>query len=99
MQTKEKLHVTGGYATKGPLSIEQIRKLEPEANFTYYNETGIYVYYFADEGHVNPQEAVLALRQDAMCNGVNFIDDERVVGLVRDSKDSRVIGVKKDITR
>jgi len=51
------------------------------------------VYYYADEGHVDPHEAVGALRRDAADHGVTFVHGERVVGLVRDNKE-RVVGVQ-----
>ena len=89
VQTKEKLELTGGYRAEGPLSAKRIRELEPEANFTINSD----FYYFADEGHVNPEEAVLAMRQEAADNGVNFVSDDRVVSLVSNS-DGEFIGVK-----
>ena len=51
------------------------------------------MYYFADEGHVDAQEAVRVLRQEAKDNGALFVADERVVGLVRNDK-QRVVGVQ-----
>jgi len=98
IRTKEKLELNGGYTAEGPLSTERIRELEPEANFTdIINGTG-HVYYFADEGHVNPHEAVRTLRQEAMGNGASFVSEERVVGLVRNKDDNRVIGVKVSLS-
>ena len=95
VRTKEKLELNGGYSAEGPLDINRIRELEPEANFNTINETITtgYVYYFADEGHVNPHEAVLALRQEAAKNGATFVIGERVVDLVRNN-DNKVVGVK-----
>jgi len=90
VRTKEKLELNGGYTAEGPLNTKRIREIEPQAKF---GNAG-HVYYFADEGHVNPHEAVLALRQEANDNGVLFVSDERVIGLVRDDKDNRVVGVK-----
>ena len=77
--------MSGGYSSEGPLSDERIKELEPEANFTAAG----HVYYFSDEGCVDPCQAVLALRGD----DVTIISDKRVVGLVRDET-GRVVGVE-----
>ena len=93
VKTSKKIEITGGYTVEGPLSTERIQELEPEANFATDNADSTYVYYFADEGHVDAQEAVRALRQEAKDNGALFVTDKRAVGLVRNSK-QEVVGVK-----
>jgi len=115
VRTKKQLHPfdEGGYTIEGPISMERIRELEPEANFTDCNTNNnstdadadadepVYTYYFADEGHVDPQEAVMVLRQEAKDQGVSFVSsrEERVVELVRDSNNGQVVvGVKTQNT-
>lgn len=75
-----------------PLSKERVRALEPLVNFMDLETDDAGVYYFADEGHVDPHEAVRALRREAVANGANFVTGRRVVGLVRNEL-NRVVGV------
>lgn len=89
VKTSDPLDVNeGGYTVEGPLDAERIRELEPAAEFS--TDDGGRVYYFADEGHVDPREAVRALRREAADGGVSVVREE-VAGLVR--RGGRVAGV------
>lgn len=92
VRTPHELDLAGGYTAEGPLSVERIRELEPEANFT---DTSGYVYYFADEGHVNPRSAVLALRREAAGLGASFVSD--AVGSLLRNHEGRVVGVRTSL--
>jgi len=92
VRTPHELDLAGGYTAEGPLSAERIRELEPEANLT---DTSGYVYYFADEGHVNPRDAVLALRREATDLGASFVSD--AVGALLRNHEGRVVGVRTSL--
>lgn len=80
----------GGYAVEGPLALERVHQLEPTANFSFTEGP---VYFFADEGSVDPTEAVLALKIEAIKLGVNFVPSVKCTGLLR-RNGGRVIGIE-----
>jgi glycine/D-amino acid oxidase-like deaminating enzyme len=80
----------GGYAVEGPLAAKRIQQLEPNANFSFTEGP---VYFFSDEGSVDPIEAVLALKVEAVKLGVNFVPSVKCTGLLR-GNGGRVIGIE-----
>lgn len=83
VQYKQDLHFLGGYSIEGPLSSYRIQELEPHSNFT---EAGGPIYFFADEGSVNPAAAVRSMRQAAKELGVRFMPGQNVTALVRNEE-------------
>lgn len=80
----------GGYSVEGPLSERRVHELEPQSNFSYSNGS---VYFFSDEGCVDPAAAVRSMRQAAHDLGVRFRFDQNVTTLIRDPE-GRVTGVQ-----
>lgn len=80
----------GGYSVEGPLSERRVRELEPQSNFSCSSG---FVYFFSDEGFVDPAAAVRSMRQAAHDLGVQFRSGENVTTLMRDPK-GRVTGVQ-----
>eukprot|EP00957_Ditylum_brightwellii_P206987 15350939-Ditylum_brightwellii.AAC.1 len=87
----------GAYFAEGPLSMEQMRTIEPTAAFltddnSYYEnkEVGVKVvenvYCFPDEGQVDPAKAVYKMRKEAEELGVRFLGKVDVTEILRDSK-------------
>ncbi|KAL7488786.1 hypothetical protein ACHAW6_014382 [Cyclotella cf. meneghiniana] len=92
------------YRCIGPLSLEQASRLEPGIDWSYggfntegklmeLSETEGELFFYPQEGHVHPTEAVKALRVAAQGNGVSFKKGVEIHGLVRDEK-GNIIGVK-----
>jgi glycine/D-amino acid oxidase-like deaminating enzyme len=79
----------GGYSVEGPLSQYRVHELEPQSNFSFANGS---VYFFSDEGCVDPAAAVRSMRQVARDFGVQFKSDQNVTSLMRDPH-GRVTGV------
>ena len=75
---------------EGPLAEKRVQQLEPNANFSFTEGP---VYFFSDEGSVDPIEAVLALKVEAVKLGVNFVISVKCTGLLR-GKGGRVIGIE-----
>jgi len=76
----------GGYKAEGPLSQERILELEPQSNCSYnLQSNGSWpVYYFGEDGLVDPAEAVERLRRSAEQLGVNFLEGRNVTNFIRD---------------
>eukprot|EP00578_Thalassiosira_sp_NH16_P032659 CAMPEP_0181081494 /NCGR_PEP_ID=MMETSP1071-20121207/3130_1 /TAXON_ID=35127 /ORGANISM="Thalassiosira sp., Strain NH16" /LENGTH=726 /DNA_ID=CAMNT_0023163041 /DNA_START=209 /DNA_END=2390 /DNA_ORIENTATION=- len=82
------------YSCLGPLDLEEKQRLEPGVAWpsdTANDQSEIYFY--PEEGHVNPVEAVKLLRLAAHKNGVDFVGGVRISHLVRNEND-KVIGVE-----
>jgi glycine/D-amino acid oxidase-like deaminating enzyme len=80
----------GGYSVEGPLSKHRVHELEPQSNFSFFNGS---VYFFSDEGCVDPAAAVRSMRQAAHGFGVQFRSGQNVTSLIRDPQ-GRVTGVQ-----
>jgi glycine/D-amino acid oxidase-like deaminating enzyme len=72
--------VSGFYAhSVGPLARDEWLGLEPNASFAGPDEYP--VYFFPNEGHVDPCEAVLCMRRAAMKLGVTFVWNQTVTDI------------------
>jgi glycine/D-amino acid oxidase-like deaminating enzyme len=80
----------GGYSVEGPLSECRVHELEPQSNFSFSNGS---VYFFSDEGCVDPAAAVRSMRRVAKDFGVQFRSGQNVKSLMRDLQ-GRVTGVE-----
>lgn len=85
------------YSCVGPLSTKVVAQLEPGVDFSTELMQPKYVekeiYFYPQEGHVNPIEVVTALRSSARSNGVSFYQGVQIQELVRDKK-GRIVGIK-----
>lgn len=82
------------YACIGPLCSEEVASLEPGINWaTHKASTDEDIFYFPHEGHVDPTEAVKALRLSAQSNGVSFMQGVKINEVVSNDQ-GRVIGVR-----
>jgi glycine/D-amino acid oxidase-like deaminating enzyme len=79
----------GGYAIEGPLSKQRLMELEPQSSLT---ENDGYVYYFPEEGCVDPVAATSTIRRAAKDLGVKFILGQNVTEVLRDPS-GRITGV------
>ncbi|GAX09546.1 hypothetical protein FisN_16Lh240 [Fistulifera solaris] len=77
-----------GYGAEGPLSINELRQLEPSGNFS---SPGCYYYHFRDEGSVDPSAACMALQKAMRQSELHYVSDT-VVEYLRDTE-GRAIGV------
>ena len=80
----------GGYPVEGPLSNERIQQLEPFANWQLTEgkntESQEEIYFFQDEGCVDPLLAVKTLRLAAKQQGVCFLSDRNVTNILRNEQ-------------
>jgi glycine/D-amino acid oxidase-like deaminating enzyme len=90
VQYKRSPPFLGGYTREGPLSIDRLQKLEPQSNFSFSDGP---VYFFADEGYVNPAEAVCSMRRAAQYLGVRFMFGQNVSALIRNDNGT-IVGVQ-----
>ena len=77
----------GGYPVHGPLSLEQVKALEPMANWqlpSCKTDKGDSTYFFPDEGSVDPTTAVQTLQVAAKDLGVVFLRNQKVTEILRD---------------
>ncbi|KAL3791251.1 hypothetical protein HJC23_000868 [Cyclotella cryptica] len=92
------------YRCIGPLSLEEARRLEPGIDWScseFYeggqlmesSEIESELFFYPQEGHVHPTEAVKALRIVAQGNGVSFKEGVQIHGLSRD-ENGNIVGVK-----
>jgi glycine/D-amino acid oxidase-like deaminating enzyme len=85
------------YSCIGPLTLEEAAELEPGIDWVSQQEEQKEVqediFYYPQEGHVNPEEAVKALRVAAQNNGVSFQQGVEIHEITRDSNGC-VIGIK-----
>jgi glycine/D-amino acid oxidase-like deaminating enzyme len=89
----------GGYPVHGPLSKSKIHELEPLAHLpnmkiedgSIHDETP--VYFFPDEGSVDPFQAVKTLRRAAQDLGVQFLTNHNVTKVLR-NQDGLVCGIE-----
>ena len=77
----------GGYAAEGPLSLEQVFDLEPYADFSGSGATNDdqptgSIYFFPDEGHVDPMSAVQVLQEEAQRLGAKFLFGHKVLRFI-----------------
>uniref|UniRef100_A0A7R9ZPZ2 FAD dependent oxidoreductase domain-containing protein n=1 Tax=Craspedostauros australis TaxID=1486917 RepID=A0A7R9ZPZ2_9STRA len=78
----------GGYAVEGPLTKERLRELKPIADWNMSGQQEVSatdetdVYYFADEGTVDPDAAARTCRDEAESLGVVFLKNCDATGLV-----------------
>lgn len=79
------------YSCFGPLNAEDASRLEPGVKIPQSDKSEMYFY--PEEGHVDPVEAVKALRSSAHRNGVIFFEGTTVSKLVRDDT-GKVVGVE-----
>jgi glycine/D-amino acid oxidase-like deaminating enzyme len=72
--------VSGFYThSVGPLARHEWLGIEPNASFAGPNDDP--VYFFPNEGHVDPCEAVLCMRREAMKQGVTFVWNQTVTDI------------------
>ena len=90
VQYKRSPPFLGGYTREGPLSIDRLQYLEPQSNFSFSDGP---VFFFADEGYVNPSEAVCSMRQAAEYLGVRFMYKQNVSALIRNGNGT-IVGVR-----
>lgn len=96
-QAKGKHDLTegGAYAVECLLSRRRIKELEPNSSFLGgSDEQRGDVYFYPDEGFVDPEEAVLAIRHAAEkdhIGNLSFVGGVEVTGLVREG--GRVVGL------
>jgi len=93
------------YSRIGPLTAEEASRLEPGVAFkspttqatddaTSTENQNEELYFYPEEGHVNPVSAVKSLRQAANANGVKFVGGIQPHELMRDNINGKVNGVK-----
>ena len=85
---RELLESEAGYRVTGPLSVEEWKELEPEADFP-----DGHIYYFEEEGCVDPSHAVKTIRKASKCLGVSFISNQNVTSFLRNDR-GKVIGIR-----
>ena len=83
VQYKETPLSLGGYSIEGPLSMQKVHELEPQSNFSYSDGP---VYFFKEEGYVDPAAAVHSMRQAAKDLGVQFRSGQNVTILIRNAE-------------
>ncbi|CAB9500271.1 FAD dependent oxidoreductase [Seminavis robusta] len=79
-----------GYRHQGPLDSKTIHELEPLANFEDQDQDDDkqpYVYYYPEEGLVDPSVAVKVMREEAVRLGATFLSGQNVTGVVRDNNE------------
>lgn len=77
----EVLKNDGGYSCEGPLSVDRLMELDPQAGLSQSDE---FVYYFPEEGSVDPVDATNIMRREAEDLSVIFIGGQNVTGVLRD---------------
>ena len=80
------------YPCVGPLDLVEASRLEPGVEWP--SEAKCDTYFYPEEGHVDPVEAVSALRVSAKKNGVDFLEGIQINNLLRDELGKKVIGVE-----
>jgi glycine/D-amino acid oxidase-like deaminating enzyme len=85
----ETLKNDGGYSCEGPLSVQRLLELDPQASLS---QSDGFVYYFPEEGSVDPVDATNTMRRAAKDLGVIFIAGQNVTGALRDPT-GRINGV------
>ena len=83
----------GAYASIGPLTRDQVIALDPAAEFLGESPPcGEEIYFYPDEGHVDPARAMHAIRQEASRLGATFVGSINVERTV-DDDNGKVCGV------
>lgn len=93
------------YSRIGPLTAEEVSRLEPGVAFkspttkatddaTSTENQNEEIYFYPEEGHVNPASAVKLLRKAANSNGVKFVGGIQLQELMRDNINGKINGVK-----
>jgi glycine/D-amino acid oxidase-like deaminating enzyme len=75
------------YLRIGPLELEEARRLEPGVGWPPVGATKnspSEIFFYPEEGHVDPLEAVKELRSSARRNGVDFLGGVQINNLIRD---------------
>ena len=85
----------GAYASIGPLIRDDVIALDPAAEFLGEPPGGEEIYFYPDEGHVDPARASHAIRQEASRLGATFVGNITVERTV-DDDDGKVCGVITD---
>jgi len=75
----------GGYPAEGPLTSNEIKYLEPLAQWNI-NEKNGYSFFFPDEGCVDPSDAIKILRRAAKDLGVEIKCGHTVTNVIRDEQ-------------
>lgn len=86
----------GAYASIGPLARDEVIALDPAAEFLGESPPcGEEIYFYPDEGHVDPARAIHAIRLEASRLGATFVGGIAVERTVNDD-DGKVCGVITD---
>jgi glycine/D-amino acid oxidase-like deaminating enzyme len=97
---KQQQSVLGGYRCEGPLDKARLQELEPAADLQDESNSSngqttksTFVYYFPDEGLVDPSVAVGALREEATKLGVSFLGHHNVTGFLKSDDRGAILGI------
>lgn len=99
--------VDGGYPLEGPLTRSRISELEPLSNWNIKDSeqqsnvtSGDNIYFFPDEGCIDPSTVVRTVRDAARNLGVQFLCGQTVTNIVYDDKDQSgsIVAVESRVT-
>jgi glycine/D-amino acid oxidase-like deaminating enzyme len=85
------------YVSVGPLNRHDVYELEPGIDLKDISNKSSEFYFYPEEGYVDPNSVVEALRVSAQRNGVHFIGEAEVVSLIR-NKNGNIAGVEYTAT-
>jgi len=83
VRVNDTLDADGGYSMQGPLTVNRLAELEPQASVSQGDGC---VYFFPEEGCVDPIAASIAMRRAAERMGAKFIFGQNVTEVLRNAE-------------